>query len=130
MPSYKETLDKLIMTPAAIDMCYKTKNSIDLSGWVIRKPKFIKHDKTGVESASLLLYQVNNANGEIKVETFSVMVYVKDLVEQLKKQQNILFVAIVGKLRHHYKLGDYTQATEMLTLLELDIPLANEWGKD
>lgn len=130
MPSYKETLDKLIMTPAALDMCYKTKNSIDLSGWVIRKPKFIKHDKTGVESASLLLYQVNNANGEIKVETFSVMVYVKDLVEQLKKQQNILFVAIVGKLRHHYKLGDYTQATEMLTLLELDIPLANEWGKD
>lgn len=130
MPSYKETLDKLIMTPAALDMCYKTKNSIDLSGWVIRKPKFIKHDKTGVESASLLLYQVNNANGEIKVETFSVMVYVKDLVEQLKKQQNILFVAIVGKLRHHYKLGDYTQATEILTLLELDIPLANEWGKD
>lgn len=130
MPSYKETLDKLIMTPAALDMCYKTKNSIDLSGWVIRKPKFIKHDKTGVESASLLLYQVNNANGEIKVETFSVMVYVKDLVEQLKKQENILFVAIVGKLRHHYKLGDYTQATEMLTLLELDIPLANEWGKD
>ena len=130
MPSYKETLDKLIMTPAALDMCYKTKNSIDLSGWVIRKPKFIKHDKTGVESASLLLYQVNNANGEIKIETFSVMVYVKDLVEQLKKQQNILFVAIVGKLRHHYKLGDYTQATEMLTLLELDIPLANEWGKD
>ena len=130
MPSYKETLDKLIMTPAALDMCYKTKNSIDLSGWVVRKPKFIKHDKTGVESASLLLYQVNNANGEIKIETFSVMVYVKDLVEQLKKQQNILFVAIVGKLRHHYKLGDYTQATEMLTLLELDIPLANEWGKD
>ena len=130
MPSYKETLDKLIMTPAALDMCYKTKNSIDLSGWVIRKPKFIKHDKTGVESASLLLYQVNNANGEIKVETFSVMVYVKDLVEQLKKQENILFVAIVGKLRHHYKRGDYTQATEMLTLLELDIPLANEWGKD
>ena len=130
MPSYKETLDKLLVTPAALDMCYKTKNSIDLSGWVIRKPKFIKHDKTGVESASLLLYQVNNANGEIKVETFSVMVYVKDLVEQLKKQENILFVAIVGKLRHHYKLGDYTQATEMLTLLELDIPLANEWGKD
>lgn len=130
MPSFKETLDKLIMTPAALDMCYKTKNSIDLSGWVVRKPKFIKHDKTGVESASLLLYQVNNANGEIKIETFSVMVYVKDLVEQLKKQENILFVAIVGKLRHHYKLGDYTQATEMLTLLELDIPLANEWGKD
>ena len=130
MPSYKETLDKLLVTPAALDMCYKTKNSIDLSGWVIRKPKFIKHDKTGVESASLLLYQVNNANGEIKIETFSVMVYVKDLVEQLKKQQNILFVAIVGKLRHHYKLGDYTQATEMLTILELDIPLANEWGKD
>ena len=130
MPKINDIVDKLVLNPITIDMTYKYKNTVELSGWIIRKPKFIKHDKTGVESASLLLYQVNNANGEIKVETFSVMVYVKDLVEQLKKQENILFVAIVGKLRHHYKLGDYTQATEMLTLLELDIPLANEWGKD
>ena len=58
------------------------------------------------------------------------MCYVKELIEQLKKQQKVLFVATVGKLRHHFKYGDYSQVVEMQTLAELDLPLANEWGKD
>ena len=130
MPSFKETSDKLLLNPIVIDMGYKTKNNVELSGWIIRKPKFIKHDKTGVESCSLLLYQVMNAGGEIKIESFNLMVYVKELIEQLKKQQKVLFVATVGKIRHHFKYGDYSQVVEMETLAELDIPFANEWGKD
>ena len=130
MPSFKETSDKLLLNPIVIDMGYKTKNSVELSGWIIRKPKFIKHDKTGVESCSLLLYQVMNVGGEIKIESFNLMVYVKELIEQLKKQQKVLFVATVGKIRHHFKYGDYSQVVEMETLAELDIPFANEWGKD
>ena len=130
MPKINDIVDKLVLNPITIDMTYKYKNTVELSGWIIRKPKFIKHDKTGVESCSLLLFQINNKNGEIKLESFNCMVYVKELIEQLKVQEKVLFVATIGKVRHHYKYGDYSQIVEMQTLAETDLPLANEWGKD
>ena len=130
MKPLKDTIDLMLGNPVLTEMTYKYRNNVDLSGWIIRKPKFIKHDRTGVESASLLLFQINNVNGELKIESFNCMCYVKELIEQLKKQKNILFVATVGKLRHHFKYGDYSQVVEMQTLAELDLPLANEWGKD
>ena len=130
MPKINDIVDKLVLNPITIDMTYKYKNTVELSGWIIRKPKFIKHDKTGVESCSLLLFQINNKNGDIKLESFNCMVYVKELIEQLKVQEKVLFVATIGKVRHHYKYGDYSQIVEMQTLAELDLPLANEWGKD
>ena len=122
-----ELIDEILPNPVIIDMTYKYRNAVELSGWVLRKPKFIKHDKTGVESASLLLYQINNANGELVMTSFSCMVYVKDLVDQLKKQDKVIFVACVGKIRHHFKYGDYTQITEMETIAELPNELAMEW---
>lgn len=120
----------MLGNPVLTEMTYKYRNNVELSGWIIRKPKFIKHDRTGVESVSLLLFQINNVNGELKIESFNCMCYVKELIEQLKKQQKVLFVATVGKIRHHFKYGDYSQVVEMQTLAELDIPFANEWGKD
>ena len=130
MKTLKETIDIMLEEPMLMEMTYKYRNDVELSGFIIRKPKFIKHDKTGVESCSLLLFQINNANGQLKLESFNCMVYVKDLIEQLKEQKNVLLVATVGKLRHHFKYGDYSQVVEMKTLYELDIPFANEWGKD
>lgn len=130
MKTLKDTVEEMLQSPILIDMTYKYRNSIELSGWIIRKPKFIKHDQKGIESCSLLLYQINNANGMLKLETFACMVYVKDLIDQLKKLDKVTFVATVGKVRHHYKYGDYSQVVEMQTLAELDIPFANEWGKD
>ena len=130
MKPLKDTIDSMLGNPVLTEMTYKYRNNVDLSGWIIRKPKFIKHDRTGVESASLLLFQINNVNGELKIESFNCMCYVKELIEQLKKQKNILFVATVGKLRHHFKYGDYSQVVEMQTLAELDIPFAAEWGKE
>lgn len=123
----KELVEEILPNPIVIDMTYKYRNSIELSGWVLRKPKFIKHDKTGVESASLLLYQLNNVNGELVMTSFSCMVYVKELVDQLKKTNNVIFVGCVGKVRHHYKYGDYTQVLEMETIAELPNELAREW---
>ena len=130
MKPLKDTIDLMLGNPVLTEMTYKYRNNVELSGWIIRKPKFIKHDKTGVESASILLYQINNVNGELKIESFNCMCYVKDLIEQLKKQKKVLFVATVGKIRHHFKYGDYSQVVEMQTLAELDTPFANEWGKD
>lgn len=130
MKPLKDTIDLMLSNPVITEMTYKYRNNVELSGWIIRKPKFIKHDRTGVESASILLYQINNVNGELKIESFNCMCYVKDLIEQLKKQKKVLFVATVGKIRHHFKFGDYSQVVEMKTLAELDVPFANEWGKD
>lgn len=130
MKPLKDTIDLMLGNPVLTEMTYKYRNNVELSGWIIRKPKFIKHDRTGVESASLLLFQINNVNGELKIESFNCMCYVKELIEQLKKQKKVLFVATVGKIRHHFKYGDYSQVVEMQTLAELDIPFANEWGKD
>lgn len=130
MKPLKDTIDLMLGNPVLTEMTYKYRNNVELSGWIIRKPKFIKHDRTGVESASLLLFQINNVNGELKIESFNCMCYVKELIVQLKKQQKVLFVATVGKIRHHFKYGDYSQVVEMQTLAELDIPFANEWGKD
>ena len=123
----KELVDEILPNPIIIDMTYKYKNCVELSGWVLRKPKFIKHDKTGVESCSLLLYQINNVNGEIVMNSFSCMVYVKELIDQLKTANNVLFVACVGKVRHHFKYGDYTQILEIETIAELPNELAMEW---
>lgn len=126
-PTIEQVLDKVIESPVIIDLTHRYNNQVELSGWVLRKPKFIKHDKTGIESCSLSLYQINNANGTIKVESFSCMCYVKDLVEQFKKVKNVLYIATMGKVRHHFKYGDYTQITEIETIYELKIPLAKEW---
>lgn len=130
MKTLKETIDLMLHNPIVMDMTYKYRNSIQLSGFIIRKPKFIKHDKTGRESCSLILHQINNANGEIKLESFSCMVYSLTLIEQLKKVDKVIFVATMGIMRHHFKYGDYSQITEIETLAELDIDLTYEWGKD
>ena len=66
MKTLKETISDMLPNPILIDMTYKYRNNIELSGWIIRKPKFIKHDKTGVESCSLLLYQINNLWVQVK----------------------------------------------------------------
>lgn len=126
MKQITKTINDLIANPIMVDMTYKYRNSIELSGWVIRKPRFIKHDITGVESCSLSLYQINNIRGQIKVESFCLMVYVKDLIQQLKEQKNILFIATMGKVRHHLNHGDYTQVTEIETIAELDIPFVED----
>lgn len=126
MKKITQTINEMLENPILTEMTYKYRNSIELSGWVIRKPRFIKHDITGVESCSLSLYQLNNVRGKLKIESFCLMVYVKDLIQQLKEQKNILFIATMGKVRHHLNHGDYTQVTEIETIAELDMPFVEE----
>ena len=122
----ENVVNRLVLKPQLIDMTYKYNNQVELSGWLLKKPKFIKHDKKGTESCALSLYQVNNTNGMIKIDMFYCMVYVKDLIEQLKKVDKVLFLATMGKVKHHFKYGDYSHITEIKTLSQLNIPLADE----
>lgn len=126
-----DALIELSKNPLIVSGSYKYQNRIELSGLIVRKPKFIKHDKTGIESCSFILQIINNVNGEIKLETFSCMTFVRDLVEQLKNQEKVIFVSCIGKLMYSPKVhGNYTQITYIETLCEFDMELAPEWGKD
>ena len=130
MKTLKETIELMLHNPLTMDLTYKYHNSVKLSGFIIRKPKFIKHDKTGRESCSFILHQINNVRGELKLESFCCVTYSTTLIEQLKKVDKVLFVVTMGILRHHFKYGDFSTVTEMETLAELDIDLTYEWGKD
>ena len=119
------TVGKLLQHPIIQDFNKQYQNYFALSGWVLRKPKIIKNDVTGVESCSLLLFQFNQGQGTNDFQVFSCMVYVKDLVEQLKKLDKVCFVSTIGKLCYSKKVkGMYSQITYMQTFYELDIDLA------
>lgn len=126
----EEVIEKVVKSPIMVDQNRRYKNSIALSGFLLRKPKFFKHDETNVESCSLILYQLNNTAGTLKIDSYSCMVYDKELVAQLKENKNVLLVAAVGNLRYSKKVhGLYAQVWEMQTLVELDIELAEEWER-
>lgn len=114
--------------PMHIDTSSKYRNSVELSGFLLRKPKFITHDKTGVTSCSMVIYQIIPREGGFNVCVYSCMVYYEELIEQLKKQDKVAFVAITGKVRHSKKIkGMYIQVANMATAFELEYDLTDEY---
>ena len=130
MNKIEDVIKNISLNPMLIQMTFRYKNSTDLSGFILRKPKFITHDKTGMESCSFIIYQINNKKDVLQIDSFSCITFVKDLVEQLKTLENVTFVATVGKMRFSKIVhGLYSQVVEMETLFELDEPLAEEWER-
>ena len=116
---------KVLKLPIMVGLSKKYQNTFTLSGWILRKPKIIKNDITGVESCSLLLYQFTQGADKVDFQVFSCMVYVKDLVDQLKTLDKVCFVHTLGKMCYSKKVkGMYGQITYMETAMELDIDLA------
>lgn len=125
-----EVFNELLQHPMLVQIKDKQQNYWILSGYILRKPKFIKNDNNGVESASLLLYQVNPTVGNTSVQVFSVVTYVKDIVEEIKKIDKVSFVTFCGKGTFSKKInGLYFQATVMEKSFELGIDLADKWEK-
>ena len=60
MPSYKETLDKLLVTPAALDMCYSRKFDTFGDWYLIKNRRLTKRIFTGRdrEAADAFYYDV------------------------------------------------------------------------
>lgn len=130
MRKIQEVFDELLQHPMVVQVKDKQQNYCILSGFILRKPKFIKLDNTGVESCSLLLYQVNQTKGNTSVQVFSVVTYVKDIIKELKEVNQCAFVTFCGKALHSKKItGLYFQATVMEKDFELGIDLADEWEK-
>lgn len=130
MRTLTKVIEEVMKNPVVVEMNYKNKNLVELSGYILVKPKFIKHDRTGIESCSFILFQLNNRKGVLNVDSFSCMCYVKELIEQFKTLDKVIYVAALGQLRYSKIVKNtYTQVGEIKTLFELDDDLADEWGK-
>ena len=129
MKTFEQVVNEILPSPILTELKYR--NIVVLSGFILRKPKFIKHDKTDVESCSFILYQIVKNKGITEISSQSCLVYATDLVNQLKGKNNVLFVATLGKFRYSGRVHNYySHITEMEILYELDIEMADEWRKN
>ena len=125
MKSLNEIVEELAKNPIINDMSKKYKNEVAISGLIIRKPKFFKHDTTGKESSSIVLYQIVQDTNQTSVYSYSVMIYIPELIEQLKTLDKVCLVAIVGAIHYSKKInGLFIKVKEMHTLIEFENELA------
>ena len=74
-------------------------NSVQLSGWIMQKPKFSHNPRTNSKAVSFILFQVmTTPTGEIETNSFSVITYVDGIMEQLMKLEHVAFIVLIGKL--------------------------------
>ena len=130
MKTITEVIDNIGNDPIINDMTLKYKSNCAISGLILRKPKFIKHNNLGVESCSFVLYQIEKKLGKTTLMSYSCMTFSKELIKQLKTLNNVILVATVGILLYSPKIkGLYSQVIEMKTLCEFEEELAEEWRK-
>lgn len=125
-----ETIGFILNSELAPETTYRYKNTIVLSGWVIRKPKFILSEKSRVESCSLLLFQINKTTRYIKIDSFSCLAFDKIVVEELKKLNYVTYIGLLGVLRYSKKAGLHIQITSTKVLKKTKLPLTAEYGKE
>ena len=124
--NFKELVEQLTKNPFLIELGTGYRDNIDLSGFVLRKPRFYKSDKRGIESCSFFLYQIVPTSKGLRVESFSCITYVKSLVDQFKDLKNVIFIATVGKFKHSYKINNnYSQVVEIETIAEFEEQLVD-----
>lgn len=128
MKTITEIIKELALNPLVLENQENYRNVCKVSGYLIRQPKFIKNDKTGVESCSFILYQINNEKGSVTTDSFGCMTYIKEIVEKLKTINTVAFIEVMGNYRYQRKLKThYTQATTMKIVFELDTELTEQW---
>lgn len=126
LSEFRVLVNEILRNPFTVELGQVYRNNIDLSGFVLRKPRFYKSDKKGTESCSFMLYQIIANSYGLKVESYNCITYVKELVEQMKVQKNVFFVATVGKFRHSFKIEtNYSQVLEMKTIMEFEQELVD-----
>lgn len=124
MSDIQDALIELSKHPLIHDMAYKYRNAVEVSGFLVREPNFIKNDKTGMESCSFLLYQVEHTQKGLMVDIFGCLTFDDNLIKELAKLKGITFLACVGKYRYNKKRNThYAQISEMKVLYEIDMPL-------
>lgn len=120
-----DTLEKVRTSIQALSIENAYKNRVFFSGWIIEKPRIIKHDKTGKESVSLILVQfMRDGKGYAYMKTYNLISYVTPIVETLKKQENICFIICDAQLQWNSKTKNYyPQMYDMQIETELGMKL-------
>ena len=123
-----ETLEKVRKSIPALSIENAYKNIAYFSGWVIQKPRIIKHDKTGRESVSIILVQfMRDPKGWAYLKSFNLISFVTPIIEQWKKQKKICFIICDCQLQWNNKSKQtYPQMYDMQINFELDMPLDEE----
>lgn len=126
-----DTLEKVRKSLVALSIENTYKNRVFMSGWVIEKPRIIKHDKTGKESVSLILVQfMRDSKGYAYIKTYNLLSYVTPVIDQWKTQKKICFIICDGQLQWNSKTKNcYAQIYDMKVAYELDYELDLESEK-
>lgn len=125
--NFNEVIGKLVQSPIVVGYSNKYTNIIELNGFIVKKPRYFKHDKSGTESCSFVLFQLTNNAGRLEIASFSCMTYIKELVDQLKVLDKVIMVHCGGKLIYSKKVnGCYPQVIAIQTLYEFDLDLESE----
>lgn len=123
-----ELLEKVRTSAFALSVENAYKNVCYFSGWIVQKPRIIKHDKSGVESVSLILVQfMRDSGGWAYLKTFHLISYVTPIIEQFKKQENVCFIVCDCQYQYNAKTKRcYPQIYDMKITMELNLKLAKE----
>lgn len=107
-------------------------NSVQLSGWIMQKPKFSHNPRTNSKAVSFILVQVmTTPTGEIETNSFSIITYVDGIMEQLLKLEHVAFVVMIGKLVfNRYKKTTSPQLLQCEITHETDIELEPSYERE
>lgn len=127
-----ETLEKVRKSAPALAIENAYKNTACFSGWVVQKPRIIKHDITGKESVSLIIVQfLRDAKGYAYMKSFNLISYVTPIVEMWKKQKNICFIICFCQMQwNRVTRQNYPQIYDMQITQALDLKLDEEESED
>lgn len=104
----RETIEKVRKSIHALSIENFYKNVAYFSGWIVTKPRIIKHDKTGQESVSLILVQfMRDSNGYAYYKTYNLISYMTPIIELWKNQDKICFVLCECQLLFNVKTHNY-----------------------
>lgn len=122
-----ETLEQ----PITVELNQKYKNNIDLTGFVLRKPKIITSKTSGIKSVSFILYQLHQNAGFTRVTSYSCLSFDNDLIEQFAKLNNVVFLSVLGALRYSKVVkSTYCEAFKVNTSATFDIDLIEQYTKE
>jgi hypothetical protein len=118
-------IDKVRKSNYALSIENFYQNVAYMSGWILSKPKIIKHDDSGRESASIIIAQFfRDENGFAYMKTFNLISYLPTLVAQFKELEYVTFISCVCQLQRNTKVKVlYPQVYEMILKPSLNIKL-------
>lgn len=115
----QELIKFIVDTPLGVSMNEKYANSLQINGFVLQKPRFIKHEETGHESCSFIVHQLNRDMYGIKDKTYSMISYLPSIIEKVKQIDSVCFVNCLARLEWNSKRLSYTPVIHTIEITSI-----------